>query len=314
MRTQAWPDFLSQPYVLIALGIVLVFFAIYLVLFILDRRRAKYLELAPSSHFHELKSGVRVHYQSLGVGKPLILLHGLGASSFTWRIVIPLLAQRFRVIAIDLPGFGRSSKDPNRDYGLDNQAQTLIQFLEEIGIKKAVLVGSSMGGAIGLWMAKKAPEKFEKIIVMAPAVSSQLMPVELARLSNLFLPTTTLLMSKTLIRTILKRVLSKHELITDEIVRHYQRPYIEEPKSINTFIKATSILSDSRLPHELSDIESEILILYGAKDRLVPKAVMDQLRKVLPKAQYIEHKTAGHHPMEDEPEWVCEKLEEFINQ
>lgn len=265
----------------------------------------------PSSDFKTI-DGVTIHYQILGTGRTLLLLHGIGASVYTWRLLLPFLAKTFQVVAVDIPGFGRSSKDPKRDHGLDEQSLIIKKFVDDMGFKNVGLIGSSMGGAIALWMCKVFPTQFKDVAVLAPAVSSQLLPIELARLSSLFWPTASLLINKTLIKSMIKKVISRHDIITDEVVRQYQRPYIEEPKTINTFIRATKIISDSRLPAELASIEARVLIVYGAQDKMIPRAVMKQLHSVLPNAEYVEHESAGHHSMEDEPEWLAEKLSDFF--
>ncbi|MEZ4873623.1 MAG: alpha/beta fold hydrolase [Bdellovibrionales bacterium] len=80
-------------------------------------------------------------------------MHGLGASVYIWRFIFKPLAKYFRVTALDLPGFGRSSK-PIADYGLDAQSDRLLTALDRLDIKTAHFVGSSMGGALSLWLAK----------------------------------------------------------------------------------------------------------------------------------------------------------------
>src|SRR5689334_15561788 len=84
-------------------------------------------ELIPDSLFIEV-DGVKVHYVQAGTGKDLVLLHGIGASVFIWRFLFPLLQDRYRVTAVDLPGFGRSAKSSSRDYGLDSQAAIVARF------------------------------------------------------------------------------------------------------------------------------------------------------------------------------------------
>lgn len=311
MRTQVVLDWLNSPYFYIGLGFAGLLFSVFLWYYMQQIKQAKDLAIGPSSQF-QLINNITIHYQIMGKGQPLLLLHGIAANTFTWRLLAPLLARHYQVIVVDIPGFGRSTKDPKRTHGLDEQAEVLTQFCNDLGLKNIGLIGSSMGGAIALWMAKLHPEKFKKIAVLAPAVSSQMLPVELARLSGLFHSTASLLVTKTLVRSIIKLVVTNHKLITDEVVRQYQRPFIEEPKTVKTFFRATSIISDTRLPHELASIKAEILIIYGAKDKMVPKVVMNQLREVLPNAKYIEHETAGHHPMEDEPEWLSAKLREYF--
>lgn len=306
MSLQAFPIIGPVLLLLVTLSV-----AWYLVLFIRERKLVRALTAGLSSKYQQIE-GLHIHYQQIGSGPNLVFLHGIGASSYTWRLLPPLLASHFTLTFVDIPGFGLSSKRPERDHGLDEQARLLSVFLSTVGIEKAGLVGSSMGGAIALWMSKLEPKRFEKVAVIAPAVNSALLPFELARLARLMLPTTQFFLNRSFFKATLKRVFTKHDLITDEVIRNYQRPYLEDAKAIQTFVRATKVLSDSRLPTELASIKTQVLILYGARDKLVPKRVMDTLRTLLPHAHYVEHEHAGHHPQEDEPEWLAQELIRFF--
>lgn len=276
-----------------------------------DLRRARLIQAGPQAK--DIQVGdVKLHYEELGEGPVVILLHGIGASLVTWRRLVPLLAKHYRVICVDLPGFGRSSKFPKRDHGLDAQADTLIEFCRLLSIKEASLVGSSMGGAIALWMGLKAHKMFHRIVVLAPAVSPSLMPVELSAFSSLLHPSASILINKYMIKSIMKRVYSKHELITQDHIDLYQRPYIEEPAALQTFVKATQVISDARMPEAFANLKSEVLLLFGAKDKMVPKSVMNTFLKTVPHTRYAEHPEAGHHPHEDEPDWVFEQVHHFL--
>ena len=104
-------------------------------------------------------AGIKTHYLRAGSGEPVVLLHGLGASSYSWRFAVPALADRFDVIAPDLPGFGRSDKPWDHDYSVAGQHRWVMSFLDGLGVKKARFVGNSMGGVISLWAALETPER-----------------------------------------------------------------------------------------------------------------------------------------------------------
>ena len=132
-------------------------------------------ELIPESRFVEV-DGAKLHFVQAGEGSDVVLLHGIGASVYIWRFVFPLLQSRHRVTAFDFAGFGKSSKDARRSYGLDAQAKLIAEALTALGIDKADLVGSSMGGAIALWMGKLWPARFANVIGLGPATDSSLVP------------------------------------------------------------------------------------------------------------------------------------------
>ena len=128
-----------------------------------------------SSHFVEV-AGIRTHYVEAGDrGAPtLVLLHGGGAGADcvgNWRHAIPLLARDFRVLAMDLVGFGQSSKPDPTSYAYSQQDRNahLAGFLTELGLAPAILVGNSMGGATALGVAMQQPQLVRALVLMGSA-------------------------------------------------------------------------------------------------------------------------------------------------
>lgn len=268
------------------------------------------LEIVPKSCFVEV-DGLKIHYTQAGSGPDIVLLHGIGASVYVWRFLFPLLQTHARVTAIDIPGFGKSTKDATRDHGLDSQSETLARTLTAIGISNATLVGSSMGGAIALWMAKRNPERFRRVVAIGPATDPRLVPI-IADSAGSMAPVLWRFLNRHSMRLILSRVVRRSELITDECIDRYLEPFRDGAHSLQTFWSALALLSDKRLPDHLSGIEAEVLVLYGARDKIVPRASIDRLLKVLPQAKFEAHPDGGHHVMEDEPEWSAEHILSFV--
>lgn len=253
----------------------------------------------------------KICYLQNGTGDPLILLHGLGASIYSWRFLFNLLSNRFNVTAIDLLGFGQSDKPQNFSYNLDDQAQILIQILDQLKIKKAYLVGSSMGGALALWLANQYPERFCKIVTMAPAIDPKVAILDLHNLSfisPLFLPMVTPL----LVKTIMNRVITNSRVINHESIHNYYAPYAEGKSGIRAFVKSFSLLRDERLPSNLKDLKVPHLMIWGKGDKIVSFNVGERLEKKISNTKLIIHPSAGHHIMEDDPQWVSERVFEFL--
>lgn len=125
---------------------------------------------AGTSRYVQLKDW-RVHYNEAGEGHPLILLHGSGAGASGWvnfRHNIPGLAEHFKVYAIDGPGWGKSEAVTWE--GLDH-VEMVKQFMDELGIEKAALVGNSMGGVTSLGFVTKYPERVSHLITMGSGSS-----------------------------------------------------------------------------------------------------------------------------------------------
>jgi pimeloyl-ACP methyl ester carboxylesterase len=257
--------------------------------------------------------GEKVYFIQTGKGPDLVLIHGIGASIFTWRFLIQHLAKSYRVTALDLPGFGKSSKFANADYGLDAQRKRMHRFLEAIDVKKAFLVGSSMGGAIALWMAHEEPKRYPRVAVLAPATSPELIPRRLSRAMT-YAPLTHKTLNAWTMRMILKQIVTKQDLINTESIEAYLEPFLDQGLSVKTFLAALQLLGDRRMPQCFEGIQSQVLIMTGDNDRMVTMKSIHRLIKFIPKAELVVSRSAGHHIMEDEPEWTLTHLLRFFSE
>jgi pimeloyl-ACP methyl ester carboxylesterase len=129
--------------------------------------------MAPQSHTITV-AGVETHYLEAGDGPPLLLIHGGGSGADAWgnwRDCIPRYAERFRVIAVDMPGFGRSGRpDPETfSYGQTNRNRHMIAFIEAVAGGPMHVIGNSMGGATALGVAINRPDLLRKLVLMGAA-------------------------------------------------------------------------------------------------------------------------------------------------
>lgn len=250
-------------------------------------------------------------YHTSGRGPDMILLHGIGANLYCWRLVIPLLAQDFQLWALDLPGFGGSSKPKDASYGLDDQVERLKDFMDRMKIQQAYVVGNSMGGNIALWLAKQHPERVLGAAVIAPATSPSLIPINVARWAWLSGPM-SLVMNRTAMRWAHQRTVSAKSKIDATRVEETFKTYKGRPDAVRSFIRATEAIRDPRMPGGLKGIQANVLLLWGSNDLLVSRKVMDDLEAALAKEKSVVHKGGGHHLQEDDPEWVAKRIVEFF--
>ncbi len=281
--------------------------ALFISLWLLRQRRP----LVPTLSYVETPSGVRIHYQDVGRGQPLVFLHGIGASLYCWSHLLPLLQKDFRLILLDLPGFGASDKPVSIDYSLEAQCERIMEFLDQLQLKKVTLVGSSMGGALALWLGKSWPERFNKLIVLAPATDPQLVPLPFGRLAGVSKALSWGL-SRWMIGQALHRVRYRQDNRSPEDLDRYWAPYDRSPEAVRAFLLATQAISDPRLPQGLANLNLPLLVLWGQRDRMVPRRSIDQLLRVLPQAQLLTHSEAGHHLQEDQPEWTASEIQKFV--
>lgn len=156
---------------LIALGALGAFAA--LVLFTAYTARRVNAALPPLGRVVEI-GGARIHYLDRGSGPTLLLIHGLGSSMRTFtHSVLDRLSDEFRVVVMDRPGSGESSRDPQACARLGSQAETVSGFIRALGLDRPVLVGHSLGGAVALTVALDYPEQVRGLALVAPLANMQ---------------------------------------------------------------------------------------------------------------------------------------------
>src|SRR2546426_12476077 len=120
--------------------------------------------------------GVRVHYIERGTGPAIVMVHGFGGHTFSFRKLMPDLAREHRVVALDLKGFGYSERPKNGDYSLGAQARLVLGAMDALGTSTATLIGHSMGGEVVMRVANLAPDRVERLI-LAGSISGDRIPM-----------------------------------------------------------------------------------------------------------------------------------------
>ncbi|MCB0357439.1 MAG: alpha/beta hydrolase [Bdellovibrionales bacterium] len=254
---------------------------------------------------------MQIFYRQIGKGPDVMFVHGIGASQYIWKDVVEILRENFRLTLIDLPGFGRSSKIKDISYNLDSQTQYLVKIVQNLNLKSTNLVGSSMGGALALWTAKTHPELIDKVVAIGPATNPKLVPFavykfpQIAYLLQFFVNRLYVYLS-------LHKIFSNKSLITSHRIALSLKNQFNNSSSVYTFLKSVELLDDKRLPGELSQLQRPTLLLAGQKDQMVPVEYVKELQKIIPHSQLFIHPDAGHHLMEDDPQWVAHHLVEFF--
>jgi pimeloyl-ACP methyl ester carboxylesterase len=134
---------------------------------------------------HLAKSGLALHvYDTAGVAPPLLLIHGLADEADTWRHVLPPLSAQYRVIAPDLPGFGRSDK-PKRAYTLPFYQDAMLELLDTLAIPRATVAGHSMGAMIAHSLALAHPERVERLVLISASLVAGAQRLDLGTMLSL---------------------------------------------------------------------------------------------------------------------------------
>jgi pimeloyl-ACP methyl ester carboxylesterase len=124
-------------------------------------------ELPKAQSFRTTIDGVELHWTEWGTGSPLVVLHGLSDSQLSWSLVTAKLAQRYRVLGLDLPGCGLSAR-PDASYTLEWQARLVSGWLDHIGVKAVDIIGHSYGGGVAMWLLLYRASSIRKLALIAP--------------------------------------------------------------------------------------------------------------------------------------------------
>lgn len=239
--------------------------------------------------------GVKTSYLEVGSGEPVLMLHGSGpgvSALANWQHTIPTLAQRFRVLAPDLVGFGATERPDDVVYSLRTWTDHVWAFLDAHGIEKTAVVGNSLGGRIALQMATDSPERITKMVLMGVPGAGMTPSAGLAAL-RAYEP------SHDAMRDLLRNYFTVNPaMITDELVAIRYEASIAD----GAYEAYRAMFFDPRhAGSELGITESEVraittptLLVHGREDKVVPVQVSVTMLGLLPNADLHVFSACGH--------------------
>jgi len=253
--------------------------------------------------------GVRVHYQEAGdVNAPaMVLIHGFASSTLVWSKVFLKLAEAgFRVIALDMLGYGYSAKPRNGEYTIDGQAKLLVRLLDHLGIPRAIIVGSSYGGAVAATCALDYPDRVEKLILVGAVNNNRPREFMLMRLfgSPVFgdVVSPLLIGSRRLLRRRMKRVYDRHAWVMDERRVDARHLPLRAASTHRAIINTVRRWDAERISRDAHLISQPTLLLWGENDREIPLSDGERLHEEIPGSRFIVFLECGHLPHEEYPE------------
>jgi len=247
----------------------------------------------------------------------IVFIHGFGGSTFSWRENAPFFAaQGYRVVSLDMKGFGLSYKDFASDYSHTSQAELLAEVLATLEVDQAYFVGHSMGTSVMLHFTHLYPESVLGLISVGGAVDLDGAPVvpsyllrfgPLKRAGEVFL-------TRYVTRERVSRLLdsaSYQDIVTAEVVDGYHSRLITD-RWAESLLAMTRDMSRNTITFALEDLEFPTLILWGENDSWVERTSIDQWRDEIPSAEFHVIPETGHLLMEENPELFNDMLLAFL--
>ncbi|TDL75239.1 alpha/beta fold hydrolase [Palleronia sediminis] len=249
----------------------------------------------------------RWHVQVLGTGPAVLLLHGTGASTHSWRGVAPLLADHARVVMVDLPGHGFTRATGPERASLPAMADDLALLLQRLGIAPDIVVGHSAGAAIALWMALAAPETIRGVVGFNAALSpfrgaaGWVFPV-LAR-TLVRAPGVPFLASRALgLPGQVSGLLASTGSRIDSAGRRQYRQLVSDRRHVAGALAMMAAWDVGRLSERLPTLACPVLLATGSRDGSVPPENSREAAARLPMGAWRDLGALGHLAHEERPD------------
>ena len=253
--------------------------------------------------------GQKIQYVDVGTGPVVVLLHGLGGNSSNWAFNFAALSAKYRVIAPDQIGFGRSDK-PLINYRVQTYVDFLDKFLEGLNVERASLVGNSMGGWVAALYALKYPKRVERIVLADAAGFAPPKDFDLSTLSGLN-PST-----REQVRYLMNLVSVNPALKTDAAVDAILAARIAAGDGYTIQSLVESIYrNEDMLDGKLAGVKQPTLIIWGREDGLTPLAREgEKFKKEMPSAQFVVFDGCGHVPQAEKAAEFNAAVLKFLSQ
>ncbi len=276
-----------------------------------------------------LPTGARIHYQRAGEGEPLLLLHGIASSTRVWTRLIPTLARAHDVIALDLPGCGRSHK-PENDYSVGTQTASIRYVLDALGVDLVTVIGHSLGGAVAMSFAYHYPERVGRMALISSAGLGREMHLLLRLATIPVVPRRVLsLLASPRLRVLGRAIQVAMDRLGIELMfldRSRQRTDIEEllvhfedPASQRAFfgmltsgssISGQAVSALDRLGMWLFPV----LIVWGSRDGVFPVAHAERAAELVSHARLVVLEGCGHFPQFEATEGLVSALTTWLEE
>ena len=265
---------------------------------------------------------LRLHHTAGGSGDPPILfIHGLGSSGYIeWRFVLPHFARTHRVLAPDLPGFGRTDKPRSATYGIPYFARTLGRYLDLVDVERAVVIGVSMGGRVALEMALVYGRRVEKLVLVnslglgRPQIQFFYPLMMLPRVGEVAMSVARQAMHR-VPPELIRRWAGRYGGMTD-LERIMDDAYLTDVRemfgsegfaeaylaTVRSMARPAALLGLHDLTSRLTEIAAPVMFVWGAEDPLFPLAHAHRAHAALPGSRLAVIEGAGHTPQAERPD------------
>jgi pimeloyl-ACP methyl ester carboxylesterase len=275
--------------------------------------------LSTSMSNGQTSASTNLYKEVYGSGDPILCLHGLGASMFSWRHFIAPFSESNKLILVDLKGCGKSPKPGDTHYSIQEHADEIYKLILAENLTKLTLVGNSLGGGIALLVAirlcEQEPGRLSKLILIDSAGDKRYLPPHLRLVRSILgAPLVYLAPSKLAAKMTLRTCYYDRNKMTAEQVAAYAGPMASRGGRHALLQMCRQCIppnADERLA-KVSTITVPTFILWGRQDRVIPLRVGELLHQAIPNSTLEIIEQCGHIPQEENPDETIALISKFL--
>jgi pimeloyl-ACP methyl ester carboxylesterase len=259
--------------------------------------------------------GLKVNYKETGPkGAPaLLLLHGFGSSLQAWDDWSLKLEQKYRVIRLDLPGFGLTGASPANDYSEEKDLAILTHFADKLGLEKFSVMGHSMGGKMAWSLAASQPERVQALVLMAPDGFPETKdigtkPYEVPAIMGLI----QYVLPKYLVRKSIEPAFTEADALNDALVNRYF-DMLRAPGVRGAILERSNQTIYTDPVPRLKAIKAPTLLIWGEQDQMIPSTNAQSYANILSNSTTVLVPKLGHLLQEEQPEKGLAAVMQFLD-
>lgn len=269
----------------------------------------------PPSQFVTL-DGVRLHYRDEGSGPVVVLLHANYASLFMWEPWVAALRDRYRVIRVDLPAHGLTGPEPSGDYTLERIQGLFERFVDERGLDRFTVIGTSIGGTVAMRYTADHPARIERLVLISPGsleprVRGRTTPAELPRVADIL----GYVLPKSFTRFMLKNDYGDPNRVSEAVVDEWYEMWMREGNRLAMLNLLRQYVSGG-VEEKIRAVRAPVLLMWGEKNRRVPLSLAYETRDLLVNSPQVELEVLpgiGHMLVQEAPQESARIIRRYLD-
>jgi len=268
-----------------------------------------------SSEDEIVVDGLKIHYKDTGSkdAPVVLLLHGFGSSLQTWDAWAARLEPHYRLIRLDLPGFGLTGPSPVHDYSENGDLTTLTHFVDKLGLSRFSIIGHSMGGKMAWNLAAARPERVNALVLMAPDGFPEDKDIGTKPYAApAIMGVMRFCLPKYLVRKSIEPAFFDSNALSDGLLNRYY-DMLRAPGVRGAILERANQTIYTDPQPRLKKITAPTLLIWGEQDQMIPSSQAQRYAQVLMSSQTVLLPHLGHLIQEEQPHIALSHVENFLN-